>query len=109
MVKKSTHVGCNVRGAVSIAGVNGSYILQERGHIHSKHTMFFIHENGLYTLARFKIEGKSKNNANNINNICSKECNYTYVIDFYMRVYVYPPVYTHISMREHTCTYDVGI
>jgi len=58
MVKKSTHVGCNVRGAVSIAGVNGSYILQERGHIHSKHTMFFIHENGLYTLARFKIEGK---------------------------------------------------
>ena len=58
MSKKDIHIECYVRNAVSNPRVNGAYKLQERGHIHSKHTMFFKHENGIYSLARFKIGGK---------------------------------------------------
>ena len=41
MSKKDIHIECYVRNAVSNPRVNGAYKLQERGHIHSKHTMFF--------------------------------------------------------------------
>ena len=44
MSKKDIHIECYVRNAVSYPSVNGAYKLQERGHIHSKHTMFFKHE-----------------------------------------------------------------
>ena len=55
---KSTNIVCNVRGAKTRPTVNGSYLLQKRGHVKSKYTMLFRHEHHNYTLARFKIGGK---------------------------------------------------